>query len=577
MSYHQTHKSNWIHSEYWVAVVSSIIGALGVWYVYSLGLVKELTDAHAHLNFSKMLFESLTPGVSQIGYWPPLLHVLMAPFTQIPSLYETGLAGAVVILPFYVLGSVFCYKLVKLMTGNSVLSWSGAFLFMLNPYVIYYTATPMMEVMFLGNLMGVAYFIASWMYKGRLIDLIGTGIFVMLATLARYEGIILVPLVAMIIVAELIRRRRQFSEIQATVLLFVMVGAIGIGTIISYSWIFGGNPLAFMGGEWIRSADANSTNIRTEGNIFSTFQYLLHASYYMIGQNLIWFAAICLPFLFAIAKNRLQVLAVLSVLISPLLFIALALYQGSYNVAVPDLSPWNIFLNERYGLAWIGFVIISPMLLIGAVLRMESITRWVKYSGYVTAAAAITVLMYATADNLYTVAKTDKFFIVRNNINTPRASQEELAAFLGERYDFGKVLLTRADNDPVLSEAGIPLHSYIYEANFRYFEQSLDEPWIFARWVVMHNPDDQKDQWSVNNENVARRWAGNEQFEHFYELVYENTKRRVYKINDERVVAYAEENNFDLSQIPSVNREMGKWNPLDFYNKLQVSVSVKKN
>ncbi len=574
MSY-QTHKLHWLGSEYLVSLISVLVGVAGVWYIYSLGLVKELTDAHAHLNFSKMLFESLTPGISQIGFWPPLLHLLMAPFTQIPFLYNSGLAGAVVLIPFYVLGTVFSFKLLKLMTGKVGLAWLGALLFMFNPYVLYYTAAPMMEIMFIGNLMAVAYFVAAWLYEGKLSYLIGAAIFVMLATLSRFEGIILLPLVTAILLVALIQRRSRFTQIQASIILFLMVAVLGVLAIVSYSWMFGGSPVAFMGGEWVRSADASS-NIRSAGSVIETIRYLLYSSYYMLSQNLVWFALLCLPFLLIVTRRRLEVASVLTILISPILFIALAVYQGDYNVAVPDVSPFNIYLNERYGLAWIGFVIVAPLLLINAVLKTEA-SRWIKYAGYATATAAIALMVYSAGDSLYSVAAKEKYFAIRNNINSPRSYQNDLAGFLSEKYDYGKILITRTDNDPVLDGARIPLSDYIYEANFRYFDQSLDEPWIFARWVVMFNPENEQDEWAKNNEAIARRWAENEQFANFYELVYENSGRRVYKVRQDKIFEYAQDNNLNITLIPSISPQLTKWNPGDFYNKLQLSLDVKKN
>src|SRR3989344_9668061 len=73
-------------------------GTVAAWYVHRLGLTKFLTDQSAHLNFARLTFDSLTPGFSQLGFWPPLLHFLLIPFVAIPPLYSSGLAGAFVLL-----------------------------------------------------------------------------------------------------------------------------------------------------------------------------------------------------------------------------------------------------------------------------------------------------------------------------------------------------------------------------------------------------------------------------------------------------------------------------------------------
>src|SRR3990167_3902627 len=68
-----------------------VIGSLYAWYVYELGFTLFLVDQNAHLNISRLIIDSLTPGISQIGFWPPLLHILMIPFSFIDVLYQSGI------------------------------------------------------------------------------------------------------------------------------------------------------------------------------------------------------------------------------------------------------------------------------------------------------------------------------------------------------------------------------------------------------------------------------------------------------------------------------------------------------
>jgi hypothetical protein len=576
MQYQPTRKLL-LSSEFFISVVAALIGTLGVWYIHSLGLVRELTDAYAHLNFSKMFFESLTPGVSQIGFWPPLLHVLMAPFTLVPALYQSGLAGAVVLVPFYILGAVYSYKLLKLMTENEILSWIGAILFMVNPYVLYYASVPMMEVLFLGNLMCVSYYLARWFKHGQLSSLVLTGIFVTLAALSRFEGLILVPIVGTVLAIDLFMKKREHKQIQAVLILFLLVAVVGPLVILSYSWFFGDSPLAFTGGDWIKPA-AMSEGFQTKDSIVGSFRYMLHASYYMIGQNLVWFAAICLPFLALISRRRFETFSVLLILASPLIFIIIALTSGSYNIGLPELPPGKLFLNERYGLSWIGFAIIAPLLLFGAVLKLSQSNRFLKYAARFAVTIGAIALLLSSADFMNEVARQDKYFVIRNNINSPRGHQSEIGRELSQEYDYGKVLLARSDNDPVLAMAGIPLDEYIYEANYLYFDQAVNEPWLFARWVVMNNVGKvEGHNRVVGSDLVAQKWDGNEQFNSFYELVYENIGRRLYKVRDEKVAEYAKLTGLDLSRIPSVNKEIAKWDPAEFYKDIRVSLDVKKN
>jgi len=133
-------------------VVGLIVAGFGIWgaaHVYELGLTSVFLDQNAHLNLSRQAVDSMTPGVSQIGFWPPLLHILLMPFAAMNGLYISGLAGAFALVPILVLGGVFMYKLIYLYTEQKILSMIGAILFAVNPYMLYYAATPMMEVLFL--------------------------------------------------------------------------------------------------------------------------------------------------------------------------------------------------------------------------------------------------------------------------------------------------------------------------------------------------------------------------------------------------------------------------------------------
>lgn len=568
MQYQRTRKI-FSSPELWLGFAAAIAGMAGVWYIYSLGLVKELTDAYAHLNFSRMMFESLTPGISQIGLWPPLLHMLMAPFTMIRPLYESGLAGAVVLIPFYILGTVYTYKLVKLFTQNEWLSVLGAVLFMANPYVIYYSAVPMMEVLFLANLMAVAYYMARWYMLGNLSSLVLTGVFAALAALSRFEGLILAPLVGILLAIDLLRRRKGLAQTQAVLILFLLLAALGPLVILAYSWYFGGSPMAFTGGDWVKSAAADE-GFLTQGSYWQSLRYSLYAAFYMVGQNLIIFALATLPLLFLFRK-RFEVMSVLLVLASPAIFIIIALASGSYNIGVPDLPPHTVFLNERYGLSWIGFVIVSPLLLMGTVLSLAVRRKYLYRLALAAVILGASAMLYSAGDFLYAATAKNKFFAVRNNINSPRAFHIGAGEFLNSEYDFGKILITRADNDPVLATSQIPLSNYIYEANYLYFDQAVEEPWIFARWVVMNREDP--------GERLASQWAENEQFASFYELAYENIGRAVYKVKDDAVRSYAIEHQLDAGRIPSINSGIAKWDPSNVYDQLQIEsgITVKKN
>jgi hypothetical protein len=554
--------------EFWLIVITAALGASMYFWVANLGLTKSLTDQNAHLNAAKLVFDSMTPGISQIGFWPPLLHLLLLPFTLIPSLYASGSAGAFVLIPALALAAVFLYRLTLLYSNDKFLSFVAALLLVTNPYVLYYSVTPMMEVLFVANLFGVAYFLALWLARDKLKYLLISGLFITLATLSRFEGLILIPLVGLIVLVQLLKKRKNYSEIEAIMLLFLILAIIGTVGIMTYSWVFSGNPMTFTGGSWLRNP--SEATFPTKHDLVGSLKYMLYASFYMLSRPLVFLSMIAFVLYGIFSGRRFNSIAVLSVLISPFIFIATTLFTGTGSMAVADLPPFGFFSNERYSLTWIGFVILTPILLVSMIVYYFSRSRrnWVRGIGQIVRFGSVLVLMGLAVVQFYQVTVTQQFSVIKENVNSPPPSQIQVSEYLRKNYDFGKILITKADNDPILASAEVPLKDYIYEGNYLYFDQSNQEPWLFARYVVMHNPNDD-DAWATANETVMRKWGKDPQFAEYYTLVLENSERRVYKIKEQKVLTMALNRHLDISQIPSINPTISRWNPQNIYAKIE--------
>jgi hypothetical protein len=559
--------------EFVLVSLTFVLGTAMLWWVSDLGLTKALTDQNAHLNAARLAFDSMTPGISQIGFWPPLLHILMMPFTLFGNLYESGTAAAFVLIPALAMGAVFLYRLTLLYTNDKFLSFVAALLLIVNPYILYYAVTPMMEVLFIANLLGVAYFLALWLKTDKLAYLLACGLFITLASLSRFEGLILIPLVGLIVLIELLKKKKGYSEIEAVMLLFSILAIIGVSGIMIYSWVFSGNPFTFMGGSWLRNPP--EATFLTKHSVLESLKYMLHASFYMISKPLVYFSLISFGLFSMLSSKRFHSIAVLAILFSPFVFIATTLFSGTGSIAVADLPPYNFFSNERYSLTWIGFVILTPVLLLSAITYYFSRTGkfWAHDVGQIIRNTLALCLIGMGLLQLYKVSYADQFIVIRENINAPLPSQTQVAEYLKNNYDYGKILITRADNDPILAGADVPLKNYIYEANYVYFDQTRDEPWLFARYVVMHNPKD-NDAWSQANEGIMAKWGNDKQFAQYYTLVLENPLRKVYKINEKKVRALAIAQHLDPAQIPSLNEDIGWWNPSDIYAKIQTPSPV---
>lgn len=563
--------------DFWIWIVAGVTAGLAVfyaWFVAGLGLTKILVDADSHLNIARQVVDSMTPGVSQLGFWPPLLHIVLLPFVSVTRLYQSGLAGPFAVIPFLILGSIFFYKLLKRITQNSPVSAAGALLFVLNPYLLYYSATPMMETLFISLTVIAAYALVRWMQTESLGSLIATGAMLALASLTRFEGLILIPAAVAAVIMHLIKKRRGRTEIEAILILLIAVAIVGGVTIMAYSWFFGNDPFAFMNSDWSAFSQQRDYELPAAGHPLTALTYLLHASYYMLGKPevLIAFLAWALLLIFF---PRPDVIAASFMLFAPFLFDWFALIRGNILIYVDELPPYHWFYNERYGLYWIGFTAFTPVVLAGlllktAPLRWRSLSAMISGSAVTVSSLILVSLLGLNLGYLAEVSFEEQFAVVRESARRyPAQTQLEVVEALRDHYDFGKILITRASHDFVTVNAGIPLRDYILESNFRYYDQALERPWLFARFVVMYNNSNNENilipNWSKKNEKVSLRWGSSRLFPRYYDLVLENRFERLYKLNDAAVRDYAISHGLEIAAIPSLNPEGKKWDPERIY------------
>jgi hypothetical protein len=533
-------------------------------YVFASGLMTVFVDQGSHLNIARQIFDSLTPGISQVGFWPPLLHILMSPFAQVDNLYYTGLAGALTLIPVVAFASVYLFKLIDEITENRTLAYLGVLFFVFNPYVLYYSVVPMTEMLFVSLLIVTAYFLYSWLMSGSFMTLVALGLFVAATSLSRFEGFLVVAVVGCIVVAKLLLDRKNYFEIEGTVILFGVLGGIGIAFTFIYGIVYAGDPLVFINGPWSAPTQQQYVFVPTDGSIAFSLLYMIESAKLLLGKivvTLSFGAGIGALILLIHDKRYFAYFSILLVLLSPFLFDFLALYQGSAVVYLNYLPPFKGFFNERYGLYLIGFVIISIITFVAELSRRSTFI----YPN-VRSSLGLFVLVAAIAGSFQFLSETllgpSPLSVIHESGSTIRHDQIDLAQVLASEYDGGKIFLTRAVQNFVTLRAEIPLKNYIMESNFKYYDLTLERPWLYARWIVTYNPNAlTNDQWRSENEKIAAQWIGNPLFDDLYEMVYENDTGRLYRLRDEKVRILFAEFNIDTSFIPSLNPTFVTWEP----------------
>ena len=181
------------------ACCSPLWSAAAVFFFHSRGWLLYYGDAECHLDIARRMVDSQTPGYKQVGtVWLPLAHWPMLPFVRRDDLWHSGIAGAIPVALFFVLGGCFLFAAVRRIFRSRPAAIAATALCALNPNLLYIQATPMTEGMFFGCLTALLYFTVRFRETQAWWAVTGAGIAVCLGTLTRYDGWFLIPFVASI-------------------------------------------------------------------------------------------------------------------------------------------------------------------------------------------------------------------------------------------------------------------------------------------------------------------------------------------------------------------------------------------
>jgi hypothetical protein len=156
-------------------------------------------DAVSHVVRARQFFDSQRPGFHNIGtVWLPLPHIVLMPLVAMDSLFYTGIAGSLVGIPCLAGTGLLLFHIIRRLTGSQPAAYLGGSLFGLNPNMVYMALTPMNELLFLFLVTLGGYALLRWYQEKQESWLVVSSVGVVLASLCRYEGWILVPLLSLL-------------------------------------------------------------------------------------------------------------------------------------------------------------------------------------------------------------------------------------------------------------------------------------------------------------------------------------------------------------------------------------------
>lgn len=495
------------------------LAALGLFvgmfiFYLSQGTTTLYGDSRSRLLIARRVFDSLTPGFTQLGaVWPPLPQILFLPTVWNNFFLYSGISGSLVSILSATLATYFLARMAHEISKSKFVATVTVLAFVLNPSFLYISTTPMTEPLFISMMIISTYFIWRWSKTNNIVYLPLAGIALIAVTLTRYDGWFLAVFSALIIPAITLLKRKSFSEIEGTFFLFSTVAFSGIVAWLIYNQLIYGNMLRFANGEGAAASAAiqTGTSALTRGDfIHSTLVYLsaasLNLSYVSLG------VAFIAPFLILKTK-KWQFLIPALILSTPILFNIISLFLGQSVLYTPQFKPFY-FYNVRYGL------LVLPLAALGYGIIADSLPNFfssirIKILIMVVLLLQITMLF---TNKPKTLAEAEQWYY------SPKgAEQQKLVSWLQTNKIGGFTLISTLANDTLLFDTRMPLKKIIYEGNGRFWQQATTQPQSIVQRIIV-SPDVGDKVWKIS--------LSNKHFFDGYKLDFSGTYFKVYDLQN---------------------------------------------
>ncbi len=471
---------NQFFNKYALLLITTLLSLLSGYYFYyylNNGLGLSYNDARSHLDIGRRVVEGLKPGIAQLGsVWLPLNHILMIPLIWNDWAWHSGFAGAIWNMISFVGTGVLIYKILEVFNVKMIGRLFGVLVFVANLNVLYLQSTAMTEPLLLATMTAGCYYLLLWSKDEKIINLVKSSFWIMMATLVRYDGWFLL-LFAGAVVAVLMLIKRGYRVAEGLLVMFGTMGVFGIFLWIVWNWTIFGDPLYFMLGPF--SAHAQQLVMEEAGALPTKYNLLLSIKvyFYSVFYNSVTTTAI-LGFLGGIIliidkriKPELRFASI--ALMSPLFFNILALFFGFSVIFIQGISG-DTWFNVRYG------VMLMPTFAIfmGYLVNKFANLRWVIIASFLF----VTFFAFANKDS---VAIDDA------RVGSSQKNVTEVSGYLEKNTKDkpGFILISAASHDAIIFSSNLPMKKFIHEGTGKYWESATTTPDRWARWIVLRTYD----------------------------------------------------------------------------------------
>lgn len=502
-----------------VFIFSLTVGCLFAYYSYSSGLMFGHLDANAHLILARKVVDSLTPGISQmIGSWLPFVHVSMLPFIWNDFLWCTGLAGTIPSLIYFAITSVFLYKLAFRYFEDKQISYLTVFIFICNPYSLYFASNPMFEMPFMMTLILSTYYFYRWLETSKLVHLSICSFFIALSTLTWYPGWALPLVFLFLLIMKLWIDRCDWKKLKAHIAVYCIGAFSGIVLWLLLNWMIYGNPFNFLMNEFSVPSQAQRTFVPTKDDFLRVVVTVGYATIYIVGAPLLIFS-IAGGLVTIFHRRDFKTLSLFA-LSSPGIFFTTMLFIGYSIILVPEID--KKCFNIRY------FLTLLPFIALFIASFYHQVKKHTKFIFCIFCILLIVVFTSLNTKNIY-----DGDFIVVKGDLARQTKGNLVVDKLLEIYDNGTILCPVGAYEPLIlvdfvRKKHIPFRKVIHYSNSQYYENASREPWNYSKWVlIIHNVPVQP-----MPEKPSTRWKDSKLFHKLYHTEYMDRHIEILKLNE---------------------------------------------
>lgn len=498
-----------------IIILSSFAGLIAQYISFTDEYIFAYRDSIYRLDASRRFLDALNPGLfNQIGtVWLPLPNLIMFPFASFDILWKTGLAGSIVNFFAFIINAIIIFYTIKLLTENKFAQYTGLFLFILNPNILYFQTTPMSEQLYLTFFSVSIYYLIKWNKTKSTKDIFFSGIFAAMASCTRYDGwTFALATVFLIFIISIISKR---GIIKNSFVYFFPTAMIIIWWLV-HNYIYYSDALEFMRGQF--STYFQLKYYEEAGRLLTKQNLLLSLKVYYFDLYLysgwLTLSLAFLGFIFYIFKNKIRVnsfLLYLSLIAIPTTIILL--YKGQIIIEIPESEPPGYF-NSRYGLYAIPGLVIFAGLFIGFIFEKFNFKK-----NYLIGASFLLVALQTFSYIYYYPSKVPAVAEARF-AGYHGTVTYHLAEYLEKNYDGGNLLYDfRVFALPPWS--GVYLKERITYHTFEIGEKSLENPVPYAKWILFYT--------KTSNDTIYSSLNKNKNFIDNYNLDYFEDGLELYK------------------------------------------------